>query len=237
MASKPLKRKSEWRYDHLPRLAIYQDDVQSLFDLFTARFRKVDLSAGEYELPDVASLADLGQKPLHAFSIRGSGLGGGYGGDASVTIDPRYVQIWVSDDQDVELLGIAQAARVILIRRVRRVSHLIVLALIIGPFLPWTAEIIAVSAGLLRLDIVQSLTVTILMIAFGAALLVTGVRLRRTSHGTLYAYPSSSRRTWWDRNGDSVVSGMVAALVGGLILLAIELALGVLRLPGSTPAP
>jgi hypothetical protein len=38
MASEPLKRKSEWRYDHLPRIAIYQDDVQSLFDLFSPGF-------------------------------------------------------------------------------------------------------------------------------------------------------------------------------------------------------
>jgi len=223
MASGPLKRKSESRYDHLPRIAIYQDDVQSLFDLFSPRFRKVDLTAGEYKLADVGSLGQIGRKPLHDFSIRGDGLGGGYGSYAAVTIAPMYVQIVVSDDQDVELLGIASAAREILMRRVRRITHL---------------TVVLDRTGALKLDRVQAVSLYLVLLGIAATFSIMAWWLRRTSHGTLYPFPSSSTQSWWDRNRDAVTSGLLAAVIGGLVLLALELALGVLQLPAATkPSP
>lgn len=232
-----LKRKSEWRYDHLPRLTIYQDDVQSLYDLFSARFRKIDLSAGGYQLTDVASLGRIGRKPLHKFSIRGDDLGGEFlGGWAAVTIAPMYVQIVVSDDQDVELLGIASAARGILMRRVQRIAHPIIVA---APVLAWGPFIIAIALATARLGLDKTQWTSVILIALAMAVVVTVVagQLRIRSHGTLYPFPSTSTQSWWDRNRDAVVTQLLAALIGGLVLLAIELALGVLRLPGQTPAP
>jgi hypothetical protein len=237
MASEPLRRKSQWRYDHLPRIAIYQDDVQSLFDLFSPRFRAVDLSAGEFKLSDVASLGQIGRKPLHNFSIRGDGLGGGYGRWAAVTIAPMYVQIVVSDDQDVELLGIASAAREILMRRVRRIAHLIILSAPVVVWVPAIVVAVLTRTGALRLEKAQDLSVNLLSLAFAAAVCTVAWRLRYKSHGTLYPFPSSSTQSWWDRNRDAVVTGLLAAVIGGLVLLALELALGVLRLPGPTPGP
>jgi hypothetical protein len=232
-----LKRKSGWRYDHLPRLALYQDDVQSLYDLFSARFRRIDLSAGGYQLPDVASLGRIGRKPLHNFSVRGDGLGVESGGWAAVTIAPMYVQIVVSDDQDVELLGIATAAREILMGRVQRVAHWVIAA---APVLAWGAFAIALALGLARVGLDKTQWTTVILIAFTIAFVVTVVagQLRLRSHGTLYPFLSTSTQSWWDRNRDAVVTQLLAGLIGGLVLLAFELALGVLRLPGqATPAP
>lgn len=238
MASEPLKRKSEWRYDHLPRIAIYQDDVQSLFDLFSPRFRKVDLTAGEYKLADVESLGQIGRKPLHDFSIRGDGLGGGYGSWAAVTIAPMYVQIVVGDDQDVELLGIASAAREILMRRVRRITHLIISSTPVVAWVPVIVMIVLARTGALKLDKVQEPSLYLVLLAIAVAFSMMAWRLRRTSHGTLYPFPSSSTQSWWDRNRDTVTSGLLAAVIGGLVLLALELALGVLQLPAATnPSP
>lgn len=238
-ASEPLKRKSEWRYDHLPRLAIYQDDVQALFDLFTSRFGNVDMTAGRYQLPDVASLSQFGRKPLHDFSVRGDLLGGAYGGWAAVTIAPMYVQIVVSDDQNVELLGIALAARTILTARTRRIQHFLI---------SWAPTLVGVALiGLLVGAIVQTVTgekppqqVSALLLLSAVLLLVLSLialRLRRGTHGTLYPFASSSQQSWWDRNRDPVMTGLIGAVIAGLILLAVELALGVLRLPGSSPGP
>lgn len=237
--TEPLRRKSEWRYDHLPRLAIYQDDVQALVDLFSGRFETIDLTAADYKLRDVASLRQLGTKPLHRFSIRGNGLGGGFGDWASVTIAPMYVQIVVSDDQNVELLGLASAAREILMRRVHRVAGAVIYAapavamtvLVIGTILSAT-----VAAGL-GIDRGQRLGLILIPLAIAVLVFAIAGRLRLRSHGTLYPYPSTSTESWWDRNRDAVVTQLLAALLGGLALLALELALGVLHLPGPATAP
>ncbi len=70
----------------------------------------------------------------------------------------------------------------------------------------------------------------ILLIALGIASLTVAVRLRPDQSWHVVPIPILvASHLVGSKRRDSVVSGLVAALVGGLILLAIELALGVLR--------
>jgi hypothetical protein len=149
-----------------------------------------------------------------------------------------YVQIMVSDDQDVELLGIASAAREILMRRVRRITHLIISSTPVVAWIPVILMVVLDRTDALKLDRVQAASLYLVLLGMAATFSIMAWRLRRTSHGTLYPFPSSSTQSWWDRNRDAVTSGLLAAVIGGLVLLALELALGVLQLPAAaSPSP
>jgi hypothetical protein len=121
-------------------------------------------------------------------------------------------------------------------RRVQRIANSIIVA---APVLAWGAFLIALALGIARLGLDKTEWTSVILIALTLAVVVTVVagQLRLRSHGTLYPFLSTSTQSWWDRNRDAVVTQLLAGLIGGLVLLAFELALGVLRLPGQAPAP
>lgn len=224
----PLKRKSDWHYDYLPRLAIYRDDVEALHSLLVGRFRKVDLTAMEYELSVPADMDRLGGRPFHRLSLRGSGLGDGYSGWLSINLYPKYAQLVIDDDQSPELLGLQQAARAILQRRLRWTGRLINLS-------SWAlipAGIVGAIrlAGVWRPEQPLSLVLSSTLFVFGLVLTVAAIWLRITSHTTIYSMPYADRSSWWDRNGESVLAQSAAAIFGGLVVLAITWAFGLLKL-------
>ena len=199
---------------HYPILRLYKSDLEKIFNLFKDNYPEIKIVADGFKLDDFSELSKINKQEIVDFKISADDPEDFLGNSISVEFSKDSTTIYLSDEDDIKLRGLAAQIGDILSDRK---SYLRFFATFWAPFLSFL--ILETLIGFLikeSVALIQLLTVLLV-----AMLLVWGSRLDTKKHSLIYLYDDSSASSFLKRNKDKILLSAISALMGGIITLVI----------------
>lgn len=199
---------------HYPILRLYKSDLEKIFNLFKDNYPEIEIVADGFKLDDFFELSKINKQEIVDFKISADDPEDFLGNSISVEFSKDSTTIYLSDEDDIKLRGLAAQIGDILSDRK---SYLRFFATFWAPFLSFL--ILETLIGFLikeSVALIQLLTVLLV-----AMLLVWGSRLDTKKHSLIYLYDDSSASSFLKRNKDKILLSAISALMGGIITLVI----------------
>lgn len=192
----------------LPPVKLYLDDLESIYDILKQKAKGVDITTEDYAVEDVKQLKNLETKKIHYLSIKCS--------DPYVTMEfyPGWVKIYFGEDSTYNRGILSEIEDVLSKRKV-----------FLGSFLAssWAFFLNGVLiGGSFSAMIGMSKTYTWLFLALELIFILLMIFLWRFTfrgYSTIVLLERKEELSFWARNRDQILVGIIAALVSSLVTI------------------
>jgi hypothetical protein len=194
-----------------PIVRLYKSDLDKIFNLFKDNYPKIEIVADGFKLDDISELSKIKKQEIVDFEISA------YNPRLSVDFSGNSASIYLSDEDDIKLRGLAAQIGDILSKRKSPLRFLASFWLEIP--IGMIALLIYFNALSLikdtKFQVMALLGFVLFMILFG----ILGHRIEEKKHCLIYLYDRSSAPGFFKRNKDNILIIVISALIGSFLTL------------------
>ena len=197
-----------------PILRLYKSDLEKIFKLFKDHYPEIEIVADGFKLDDFSELSKINKQEIFDFEISA------HNPFLSVDFSRNSARIYLSDEDDIKLRGLADKIADILSERK---SYLRFFAN------PWTPNLICLIGFILIFSLSKEVKTPLYLFPFYILFIglwyFWGIKIATKKHSLIYLYDYSSAPSFFKRNKDRILLAILSAAIGGIITLIISLLL------------
>jgi len=194
-----------------PILRLYKSDLEKIFNLFKDHYPKIEIFADGFKLDDFSELSKINKENIVDFKISA------HDPYLSVDFSGDSVSIFLSDEDDIKLRGLADKIGDILSER--KSYFLRFFANTFAPNLLTLISLILIFS--LIKESKTQLFLILFCILFTLLWFLWAFKISTKKHTLIYLYDHSSTSSFFKRNKDNIFLAVLSALTGGIITLVI----------------
>ena len=206
-----MKKVTGGKYFDYPITLMDKENIREIFEIFQSNFDKVSLTIENYELENIDEIDNVPLKIAHSFMLQS-----GYSPYVYVEGKPYLLRLYLSNFSDTKQLGVKSKIDEVFsktnIKKSSTKKFSDVIVAVIGLL---CGIISALTISNLFLQVSMFIVVSIL-VAFLLSCLVS-LTVVKNIHTTIILEKEPDKASFWVRNKDALIIGLLVTIVGGLI--------------------